>query len=97
MKDYHHSHQREAESNETSYFFVPDMEGFSTMPKLDKLGMRGSNTCELVFEDCKVPVENVMGEVDKGVYVLFSGLDIERLVLAAGPIGELVINMNILT
>ena len=67
------------------------------MPKLDKLGMRGSNTCELVFEDCKVPVENVMGEVDKGVYVLFSGLDIERLVLAAGPIGELVINMNILT
>ena len=57
------------------------------MPKLDKLGMRGSNTCELVFEDCKVPAENVMGEVDKGVYVLFSGLDIERLVLAAGPIG----------
>ncbi|GAB1611070.1 isovaleryl-CoA dehydrogenase, mitochondrial-like [Argonauta hians] len=61
--------------------------GFSTGPKLDKLGMRGSNTCELVFENCKVPVENMLGEKNKGVYVLMSGLDIERLVLAAGPLG----------
>ncbi|XP_047020231.1 isovaleryl-CoA dehydrogenase, mitochondrial [Helicoverpa zea] len=61
--------------------------GFSTAQKLDKLGMRGSNTCELVFEDCKVPATNVLGEVNKGVYVLMSGLDLERLVLAAGPVG----------
>ncbi|KAJ7380794.1 hypothetical protein OS493_007176 [Desmophyllum pertusum] len=63
------------------------MEGFSTAPKLDKLGMRGSNTCELVFEDCKVPAANLMGGENKGVYVLMSGLDLERLVLAAGPVG----------
>lgn len=61
--------------------------GFSRGTKLDKLGMRGSNTCELIFEDCKVPVENVLGEKDRGVYVLMSGLDSERLVLAAGPLG----------
>lgn len=61
--------------------------GFSTAQKLDKLGMRGSNTCELVFEDCKVPEENVLGPLNKGVYVLMSGLDLERLVLSAGPIG----------
>uniref|UniRef100_D2SNL6 Isovaleryl-CoA dehydrogenase, mitochondrial n=1 Tax=Heliothis virescens TaxID=7102 RepID=D2SNL6_HELVI len=61
--------------------------GFSTAQKLDKLGMRGSNTCELVFEDCKVPATNILGEVNKGVYVLMSGLDLERLVLAAGPVG----------
>lgn len=61
--------------------------GFSTAQKLDKLGMRGSNTCELVFEDCEVPEENVLGEVGKGVRVLMSGLDYERAVLAAGPIG----------
>jgi len=63
------------------------MEGFSTAQKLDKLGMRGSDTCELVFEDCVVPRENVLGEVNKGVYVLMSGLDLERLVLSAGPLG----------
>ncbi|XP_026739762.1 isovaleryl-CoA dehydrogenase, mitochondrial [Trichoplusia ni] len=61
--------------------------GFTTAQKLDKLGMRGSNTCELVFEDCKVPAKNILGEVNKGVYVLMSGLDLERLVLAAGPVG----------
>lgn len=71
----------------TTFLIERGMEGFSTMPKLDKLGMRGSNTCELVFEDCKVPVENVMGKVNKGIYVLFSGLDIERLVLSGGPLG----------
>ncbi len=63
------------------------MPGFSTAQKLDKLGMRGSNTCELVFQDCEVPEENMLGEVGKGVRVLMSGLDYERTVLAAGPIG----------
>nr|XP_022901928.1 isovaleryl-CoA dehydrogenase, mitochondrial [Onthophagus taurus] len=61
--------------------------GFKTAQKLDKMGMRGSNTCELIFEDCKVPKENLLGEENKGVYVLMSGLDYERLVLAAGPVG----------
>ena len=61
--------------------------GFSTAQKLDKLGMRGSNTCELVFTDCEVPEENVLGDVGRGVNVLMSGLDYERAVLAAGPIG----------
>ncbi|MGL1180789.1 acyl-CoA dehydrogenase family protein, partial [Vibrio parahaemolyticus] len=63
------------------------MKGFSTAQKLDKLGMRGSDTCELVFEDCEVPEENVLSEVGRGVNVLMSGLDYERAVLAAGPIG----------
>jgi isovaleryl-CoA dehydrogenase len=61
--------------------------GFTTAQKLDKLGMRGSNTCELVFQDCEVPAENVLGEAGKGVGVLMSGLDYERAVLAAGPVG----------
>jgi isovaleryl-CoA dehydrogenase len=61
--------------------------GFSTAQKLNKLGMRGSNTCELVFQDCEVPAENVLGTVGRGVNVLMSGLDYERAVLAAGPIG----------
>ncbi len=63
------------------------MKGFSTAQKLDKLGMRGSDTCELVFEDCEVPEENVLGQVGRGVNVLMSGLDYERAVLAAGPLG----------
>src|SRR5258705_10635993 len=63
------------------------MKGFSTAQKLDKLGMRGSNPCELVFRDCEVPVENVLGEEAKGVKVLMSGLDYERAVLAGGPLG----------
>merc|ERR1712137_1303480 len=71
----------------TAFIVERGMEGFSTSPKLDKFGMRGSNTCELVFEDCEVPAENVMGEVNKGVYVLMSGLDFERLILSAGPLG----------
>ncbi|MEO8224342.1 MAG: isovaleryl-CoA dehydrogenase, partial [Gammaproteobacteria bacterium] len=61
--------------------------GFSTAQKLDKLGMRGSNTCELVFRDCDVPVANVLGELNEGVRVLMSGLDYERVVLSAGPLG----------
>lgn len=61
--------------------------GFSTAQKLDKLGMRGSNTCELVFEQCEVPAENRLGELNQGVHVLMSGLDYERTILAAGPVG----------
>ena len=71
----------------TAFIVEKDTPGFSTAQKLDKLGMRGSNTCELIFENAIVPDENVLGEVNKGVYVLMSGLDYERLVLAAGPIG----------
>eukprot|EP00056_Hartaetosiga_gracilis_P000191 m.36691 g.36691 ORF g.36691 m.36691 type:complete len:421 (+) comp10106_c0_seq1:92-1354(+) len=71
----------------TAFIIEKGFEGFSTAQKLDKLGMRGSNTCELVFEDCVVPEENVLGEVNKGVYVLMSGLDYERLVLSGGPLG----------
>ncbi|XP_033325737.2 isovaleryl-CoA dehydrogenase, mitochondrial [Megalopta genalis] len=73
----------------TAFIVEKDFPGFSTAQKLDKLGMRGSNTGELIFEDCKVPAKNVLGEVNKGVYVLFSGLDLERLILAAGPLGIL--------
>ncbi|XP_047351685.1 isovaleryl-CoA dehydrogenase, mitochondrial [Vespa velutina] len=73
----------------TAFIIERGMEGFSTAQKLDKLGMRGSNTSELIFEDCKVPVENVLGELNKGIYVLFSGLDLERLILAGGPLGIL--------
>lgn len=63
------------------------MEGFRSAQKLDKLGMRGSNTGELIFEDCKIPAKNLLGQENKGIYVLFSGLDLERLVLAGGPLG----------
>src|SRR4029434_8664562 len=71
----------------TAFIIEKGMKGFSTAQKLDKLGMRGSNTCELVFEDCEVPAENLLGELNKGVRVLMSGLDYERAVLAAGPLG----------
>ena len=71
----------------TAFIIEKGMKGFSTSPKLDKMGMRGSNTCELVFEDCEVPIENVLGSKNKGVNVLMSGLDYERAVLAAGPVG----------
>ncbi|MGD9535946.1 MAG: isovaleryl-CoA dehydrogenase [Alphaproteobacteria bacterium] len=71
----------------TAFLVEKGMTGFSTAQKLDKLGMRGSNTCELVFEDCEVPAENVLGEVNRGTAVLMSGLDYERAVLAAGPLG----------
>lgn len=79
----------------TAFIIEKGMPGFSTAQKLDKLGMRGSNTCELVFEDCEVPEENVLGEVGKGVRVLMSGLDYERTVLAAGPIGIMQAAMDI--
>ena len=71
----------------TAFLIEKEMVGFSTAQKLDKLGMRGSNTCELVFEDCEVPYENVLGAEGRGVNVLMSGLDSERVVLAAGPVG----------
>ena len=71
----------------TAFLVERGFAGFSTAPKLDKLGMRGSNTCELLFEDCEVPYENVLGEEDRGVAVLMSGLDYERVVLAGGPLG----------
>ena len=71
----------------TAFLIEKEMVGFSTGEKLDKLGMRGSNTCELLFENCEVPYENVLGEEGKGTSVLMSGLDFERVVLAAGPLG----------
>ena len=71
----------------TAFLIEKGMEGFTTAQKLDKLGMRGSNTCELVFQDCEVPEENVLSEEGRGVNVLMSGLDYERAVLAGGPLG----------
>jgi len=71
----------------TAFLIEKGMPGFSTAQKLDKLGMRGSNTCELVFRDCLVPADHILGELNRGVQVLMSGLDYERAVLAAGPLG----------
>ncbi len=71
----------------TAFLIEKGFKGFSTAQKLDKLGMRGSNTCELVFQDCEVPAENILGGLNKGVHVLMSGLDYERSVLAGGPLG----------
>jgi isovaleryl-CoA dehydrogenase len=71
----------------TAFIVEKGMKGFSTAQKLDKLGMRGSNTCELVFENCEIPAENVLGQVNQGVKVLMRGLNTERLVLTGGPIG----------
>ena len=71
----------------TAFIIEKTMAGFSTAQKLDKLGMRGSNTCELVFENCEVPAENILGQEGAGVRVLMSGLDYERLVLSGGPLG----------
>jgi len=71
----------------TAFLIEKGMAGFSTAQKLDKLGMRGYNTCELVFQDCKVPAVNILGEPGHGLKVLMSGLDDERAVLAGGPLG----------
>jgi isovaleryl-CoA dehydrogenase len=73
----------------TAFIVERDTPGFSRSPKLDKLGMRGSNTCELVFENCQIPATQILGEVGAGVRVLMSGLDFERAVLAGGPVGIL--------
>jgi len=79
---------REAGSKCMTAFLVEDgMPGFRKAQKLDKLGMRGSNTCELVFDNCEIPQDNVLGEVNAGVKILMSGLNSERLVLSGGPIG----------
>ena len=79
----------------TAFLIEKSMSGFSTAQKLDKLGMRGSNTCELVFEDCEVPYENVLGEEGKGSRILMSGLDYERVVLAGGPLGIMASCMDV--
>ena len=79
----------------TAFIIEKDMAGFRVGTKLDKLGMRGSNTAELIFEDCEVPFENVLGEEGKGVNVLMSGLDYERVVLAAGPLGIMAAAMDV--
>ncbi|MGH8321083.1 MAG: isovaleryl-CoA dehydrogenase [Gammaproteobacteria bacterium] len=85
---YMRSAGKEANSKSITAFLIEKgMRGFKTAQKLDKLGMRGSHTCELVFEDCEIPEANVLGEVNEGVYILMRGLDSERLVLSAGPIG----------
>ncbi|KAF8517589.1 acyl-CoA dehydrogenase NM domain-like protein [Hysterangium stoloniferum] len=72
----------------TAFIIEKGFKGFSTHQKLDKFGMRGSDTCELVFEGCEVPEENVLGTLNKGAAVLMSGLDLERLVLSGGPLGQ---------
>ena len=79
----------------TAFIIEKGFEGFSTAQKLDKLGMRGSNTCELVFEDCRVPAENILGGEGRGVNVLMSGLDYERVTLAGGPLGIMAACMDI--
>jgi len=79
----------------TAFLVEKGMKGFSTAQKLDKLGMRGSNTCELVFEDCELPAENVLSEEGQGVNVLMSGLDYERAVLAGGPLGIMAACMDV--
>ncbi|HVX98238.1 MAG TPA: isovaleryl-CoA dehydrogenase [Pseudorhodoplanes sp.] len=79
----------------TAFLIEKGMKGFSTAQKLDKLGMRGSDTCELVFQDCEVPEENVIGKVNEGVKVLMSGLDYERVVLSAGPLGLMQAAMDV--
>lgn len=79
----------------TAFIVEKGMKGFSTAQKLDKLGMRGSNTCELVFENCEIPHENVLGEVNQGVKVLMRGLNTERLVLSGGPLGLMQAAMDI--
>lgn len=71
----------------TAFIIEKDFKGFSTAQKLDKLGMRGSNTCELVFQNCEVPQENILGKINQGIKVLMNGLDYERVILAAGPVG----------
>lgn len=71
----------------TAFIVEQDMQGFRRGDKTDKLGMRGSNTCELIFENCEIPQPNVLGEVNEGVRILMGGLDSERLILSGGPIG----------
>jgi isovaleryl-CoA dehydrogenase len=81
----------------TAFIVERDLAGFSRSEKLDKLGMRGSNTCELVFEDCRVPGANILGTKNEGVKVLMSGLDYERVVLSGGPVGIMQACMDLIT
>ena len=92
---YAKSDQEEGSRGITAFIVEKEMVGFSSSVKLDKLGMRGSNTCELIFNNCEIPFENVLGEVGKGVEVLMSGLDYERVVLAAGPLGIMAAAMDV--
>lgn len=79
----------------TAFIIEKNFKGFSTAQKLDKLGMRGSNTCELIFDQCRVPKENILGHLNRGTEVLMSGLNYERVVLAAGPVGIMQACMDI--
>ncbi len=81
----------------SAFIIEKGMPGFTTSPKLDKLGMRGSNTCELVFQDCEVPAENLLGTENGGAAVLMSGLDYERVVMAGGPLGIMRACMDLVT
>ncbi|HUX79185.1 MAG TPA: isovaleryl-CoA dehydrogenase [Alphaproteobacteria bacterium] len=81
----------------TAFLIEKGMKGFSTAQKLDKLGMRGSGTCELVFEDCLVPEDNILGSSDQGLKILMQGLDIERVILAGGPLGILQACLDVVT
>jgi isovaleryl-CoA dehydrogenase len=81
----------------TAFIVERDFPGFTRSPKLDKLGMRGSNTCELVFQNCEVPAENILGKENEGVKVLMSGLDYERVVLSGGPTGIMMACLDIVT
>ena len=81
----------------TAFIIEKCFKGFSTAQKLNKLGMRGSNTCELIFEDCEIPVENILGEEGNGAKILMSGLDYERAVLAAGPTGIMQACLDVVT
>ena len=92
---YAKSDQGEGSRGITAFIVEKEMVGFRSSVKLDKLGMRGSNTCELIFDNCEIPFENVLGEVGKGVEVLMSGLDYERVVLAAGPLGIMAAAMDV--
>ncbi len=84
---YARTSKREGSRGITAFIVEKSFKGFSTAQKLDKLGMRGSNTCELVFENCRVPKKNILGKLDHGTEVLMSGLNYERAILAAGPVG----------
>jgi isovaleryl-CoA dehydrogenase len=81
----------------TAFIVERDFPGFTRSPKLDKLGMRGSNTCELVFQNCEVPAENILGKENEGVKVLMSGLDYERVVLSGGPTGIMMACLDVVT
>ena len=81
----------------TAFIIEKCFKGFSTAQKLNKLGMRGSNTCELIFEDCEIPVDNILGEEGNGARILMSGLDYERAVLAAGPTGIMQACLDVVT